>query len=511
MRLVPYVLSSIFFFVCTLFAVLQPIGQVVDWRLLALQDLEKAHNQITDIHPGVLDQDELCPHFNMWFRQGYAQALERAHQVVDVHGYECVLRYYLNGYQDRHVALCVKNEANKNITERKFTYRWPGFVVSWRNGVYTVSGHTAQKDAFDPLPPIGAQLVTCNGISPQELMQQNIFPFYGNAQFEADWQKWASSLLLDQHNPWAIPITECTFLIDNEQVTLPLTWQLVTQEVFLLLDRAQERMEYEQQPHLTYFDEGCVWVRVPSFYLSTEDLVTAMDKLLCDLEQIRNERIIVLDIRGNSGGADWWGDKIILHLFGTTVYDTVKQKQHGKKFDEHRLSSFFIKQSQKYFETLFIPENVKKEWAERLANLKQAYTDNKQFYRLEYNEVDDEERSRAEVQCAANPVSAAVYLLTDGAVTSASLSFADLCIGIPEIIHIGRPTSGDTIFMDCLLAPIESNNFEVLLPTLIRRKRICRKNNECYTPKYEFNGDMRDTEALQSWVKELTMRTNSFA
>ncbi|MGE0009706.1 MAG: S41 family peptidase [Candidatus Babeliales bacterium] len=500
---------GIFFVIYSAFGMFEPKELSADWRTLAIQDLEKIHQQITDIHPGVLDQDQLCPHFNVWYTQGYDQALKRAEQVSDVHGYEYALRYYLNGYQDRHVALFMKKEACKAIADRAITYRWPGFVISWRNGKFIVSAHTQQQDQFDQLPPLGAQLITGNGISPQELMHQNIFPFYGNAQFEADWIRYTPSLLIDQHNPWAASISECEFLIDDKPVTFPLIWQSVTDETFSLLKKAQECMEYEQHAQLTYFDEDCVWVRIPSFYLNTEEVVAAMNKLLCDLETIRTARIIVLDIRGNGGGADAWGDKIILHLFGTTVYDTVKQKQHGQKFDEHRVSKCFIESTQKHFENSCAPENMKAQWQEMLTNLKQAYNDKKQFSRLIYDEVDMEDRSRAEVQCTTNPVNGTVYLLTDGAVCSASLSFADLCLGVPEIIHIGRPTGGDTVFMDCLFAPTENNNFEVLLPSLIRRKRICRENNQCYVPKHTFTGDMRDTQALQQWVKDLTNKVVS--
>jgi hypothetical protein len=99
---------------------------------------------------------------------------------------------------------------------------------------------------------------------------------------------------------------------------------------------------------------------------------------------------------------------------------------------------------------------------------------------------------------------AQVFFLTDGRCMSACLDFADLLLDYaPGVIHVGLPTSADTQYLQVRQLALPSGRDSVWLPMKVWRNRP--RGNEPYIPKHRFPGEIADTAALESWIRELVL------
>src|SRR5450830_76909 len=73
------------------------------WPEMARADLQAIHQIILDGHPGVIDEQN--PGFKDWMEQGYQAAQAMTPRVTNDDDFMAVLRWYVSGFQDGHLAV----------------------------------------------------------------------------------------------------------------------------------------------------------------------------------------------------------------------------------------------------------------------------------------------------------------------------------------------------------------------------------------------------------------------
>jgi hypothetical protein len=160
------------------------------WKELALGDLKKIQKIISKNHPGPLDKNNKW--FGEWYKSGYREAVSLAKKAESYQGYYYSLKYFVNGFKDGHLHYWTSLEMNRA--------EWPGFVIAKRGKTYVVH-HVSTNKGFKLLPKKGSELHSCDGVSIDQLMIKNVFPFVGNRDLATHWIKHTPMLLFDYGNP----------------------------------------------------------------------------------------------------------------------------------------------------------------------------------------------------------------------------------------------------------------------------------------------------------------------
>jgi hypothetical protein len=85
---------------------------------------------------------------------------------------------------------------------------------------------------------------------------------------------------------------------------------------------------------------------------------------------------------------------------------------------------------------------------------------------------------------------------------SACLDFADIMRRLPEVTHIGLPTSADAVYIDNVQAQLPSGAASFSWSLKVYRGRV-RANNEWYDPQIIWPGGKMTDDAVATWVKTL--------
>jgi len=99
-------------------------------------------------------------------------------------------------------------------------------------------------------------------------------------------------------------------------------------------------------------------------------------------------------------------------------------------------------------------------------------------------------------------VSGRVFLLTDNECASACLDFTDVVRRLPNVTHIGLPTSADALYIDNTEAMLPSGLAWLSYSMKVYRNRL-RANNEWYEPKIRWPGGVMSDEAVTTWIAQL--------
>ena len=95
-----------------------------------------------------------------------------------------------------------------------------------------------------------------------------------------------------------------------------------------------------------------------------------------------------------------------------------------------------------------------------------------------------------------------VFLLTDGACASACLDFTDVVRRLPNVTHVGLPTSADAVYIDNTEAMLPSGLALLSYSLKVYRNRV-RANNEWYEPAVRWPGGVMSDEAVAGWIAKL--------
>jgi hypothetical protein len=479
----------------------EPQASANGWGALLHADIEVMHGTLLENHPGPVDDQNSA--FRDWLEGGRRQALERARTCNSFEGYRFALEAYARGFKDGHLGVSSKLWRGGA--------RWPGFAIGRRDGRFRVVS-IDERAAAGSVPPVGTELLSCDGIEPRRLLERDVFPFTGNPDLEREWDQAAPQLLVDERNPWRAPVPKsCLFLetgldsapgkaVRNQR---PLTWRQTDWDTLgPHLDVARERRTMDFA--IRRFGERGIWVTLPSFNSKNERILAPLKQAIAEAPAWRDRDPIVFDVRTNGGGNSSWGTQILEALYGREYLEARLAPLEPKTYVEWRVS----------------PHNLAHvEWlAERSARERGAagidaesrrgidsFREALAAGRLLWRQPKDPPPSgsgNAGRAAARSPVAGKVFLLTDGSCGSACLDFADMVRALPTARHVGRTTFADSVYMESAYVPLPSGIAELGFAVKVYRNRP-RGNNQPYVPHHRFAGDISDSPALERWILQL--------
>lgn len=466
----------------------------IQWQKLAYQDLKAAHNYLLDDSAGGVDKNNL--HFTNWLDLGYQQARLLTKQVNSASSYNLVMNYYLNGFADQHV------EYMPFLKRFDFERFWPGFTVYYQNRRFYVSGLAYDKN-LSSLPPKGAQLISCDGRKPATLMKTQVFPYFGNPNLQASWFINAPRLFFYYPNSWLKRLHYCKVLYHGKVNRYTLNWQPISQ-VHAFQLRQLASYPYQGNLKITPFTKNGVWLSLSTFMPETKRQEEKLHNIISAAKNWRSKKIIIIDVRGNTGGNSFWGTKLLKSLYGEKYFQQQMRtlsmpiyqwRVSAGNIDE--LSGFYLH----YAKQNFAKNSVMILWLENtIAGMRKALKEKQTYFP---NRVRIEPKlPLTKTKNFINPVQGKIYLLTDGRCASSCLTFIEQLSQFPNIIQIGQATNADSYYTESRLVHLPSGA-HLYFPIKVQRYRQ-RGRNQPYVPKgkYYYQGDINNTTRIRKWIKK---------
>jgi hypothetical protein len=373
------------------------------------------------------------------------------------------------------------------------TRQWPGFFVALdEQGFISV----ARSDA-EGAPPVGARLISCDGKSPDTLYEDRIAPFRFRSWLPAfqpgDWP-W---ILIDSGNPFLANPESCDFQTGAGTMTFRLDWEELPTDTLAEFEATIEP-DTDQTTELRIEDK-LAWISIASFFDSgdsvSEDLAALIESITDKRALIEDADALVIDVRGNLGGASAAGYAVAEALWGE---DFIADRIPNYTSTDWRASDNNLDR----IDSALLPLRIKfgsdsdlfREVTAIRNGMRRANAAGKPFF------VQSRPQPRA---TGAEPrdLPDRVYFLTDHDCVSACLDFADLMNAIEGVVHIGTETSGDTLYLEVTTADLPSGLGQLVYPTAIHRGRA-RGVNESHTPDMKFPGNISATSGIAAWIIE---------
>jgi hypothetical protein len=457
-----------------------------DWSHAAMEDLTAMHDIIQANHPGPVDPRN--PAFDDWLNGGEQALMPLASTATTKHAYQLVLRDYANGFADGHL--------NITMTDSE-THLWPGFLVraDKLNGPVRVSVLAAPPEAPSGLT-IGDQLLACGGVPVGRLLQDRVVrPLLNRSVPQRLMLKSAWLMVADADDPVA-QTPACVFQIGGTRKTIPLTWHKIDPRSLTLDLQKSGGIDI---PPIGVRKIGDVWlISLPTFdpqdgqIAQMQNLITFVQTNDAMLHQARH---LVIDLRGNDGGDDDWGDSVLAALWSddavTTIENsvnlTVDWRVSAQNIAALRLRAADAKaqgQSEDdQFYTALADQMTKS------ANLHKVY-------------MEQTSPAGAHVPKLNSPFAHPVYLLTSPYCASACLDVIDVANDLPGIIRVGMETSSDTDYLDTASATLPSGHAVLHYAMKVFRNRP-RAANASYKPQIAWQGGQMTDASIARWIDTL--------
>jgi hypothetical protein len=471
------------------------------WGLLAERDLRRMEQVIREDHPGPFDATN-AP-FRGLLAKSFELALERARKVNSFPGYTALLRWFTGRFDDDQLLV--------SFNVQPVNVEWPGFLVTNRAGKYIVQNPSRTRPS-DGLPADGAQLISCDASTPDEWVRTKVIAYQqGIASLEADRVRFTPWMFIDDGNPYYTRPKLCSFDNHGRTRELRLNWRPIPYQQ--AADSARRAAFGSLTPTFgaRNFGPSGEWLSLPSFAPQTDQELAALRQIVNNAANYREKDPIVLDLRRNTAGNVFWGLILLRNLYGEEYADIyAREYKHVER--EFRVSPGNLE----FYKTDRLRRNALEfgeksdpytDGARIAAAMERALKDGMSTLR----EPSIESRDRVIPDASANvpnPVRGKVYVVTDGRCSDACLRFLDEVLKFPNVIHVGLPTSGDTVYGQAKTVKLPSGIASFSCPTMIRRARS-RQPNVPYTPAFRFDGDIGDTAALEAWILDLNRKQSA--
>ncbi|MEZ5959316.1 MAG: S41 family peptidase [Hyphomonadaceae bacterium] len=455
-----------------------------NWQHAAVSDIEHMYEIVRSDHPGSVDPDN--PAFEATLELAYRDAMERARQVNSSAGYLYALRSFTIPFQDEHLSVNFFEAMDRQL-------RYPGFVVSWVDGSVVV----VRRDD-ETAPPLGSQLVSCDGSSADRLIADRIQPYIGNWSLPSKRAGDVPFLLIDTANPFLPVLTSCAFIEGGVEAQVMLNWRDLTEDDLREITSSLEP-RVETPIGLRTLSDGTIWVSLGSLDLSNPDTAASIESLLRELRLHRDAIAVaprlVVDVRGNTGGSSQPGLEVAQAIFGEA---RVLAAQPRIDRIDWRASPRNVAALEQYLPMLEQAFGAESPTVLRMRTVGEGLG----------RSLDEERPYFGEAMTYLDPTTPpdtllpTVYLLTDTFCVSACLDFADLMLRIDGVVQVGLPTSGDTQYLEVIAQRLPSGIGQISFPVAAHRGRV-RQDNQVYTPSALWDGNIADTAALEAWIASL--------
>lgn len=461
------------------------------WNDVYLSDLSGIRSLISANHPGTVDADN--PAFARTLESAYEEALEAATSVTGYSAYRLALTRFINRFQDAHLQLSF-NRPFGDVREAGIypVYRDGAFVVPEVDGRYG-----AQAVEFR-----GATLLECDGRSIDEIFRQGVLSWRGRPSVDADWYLLAPYLLVDYGPPTPAAPSTCQFSIHDRIMTLTLSWTSTPGQA--VEERARSLTSFGPRTlSLERLEEGtAVWVNVPTFAVRDSVSIAMMhaliDSLQNEMTSNRLWRLLVFDLRGNSGGSSAWGDQMAAKVFGEAWIERAREWLFDGVYTEWRVS----RDNVEALRGIVRQQEQRHGSDSENARYFRAFTDSMAAALDRGDALVRSEGSRHGVTRPAHvDVPGKIVLLTSASCYSACLDFLDRMLLHTAVAQVGQPTGVDTYYMENWGYGLPSGLAQISYPMKVYRNRR-RAANHAYEPQVP-NDQLDSTPAVRSWVLSL--------
>lgn len=460
--------------------------QAKDWASILRKDAQAFHDLVQQNHPG--PSNSLDPSFSPRNDQGLAQAEKRARTVHDYAGYYWAMREYAAAFDDGHVAY-VPAQSVPDIPSR-----WAGIMTG-----YDGRGRQVVRVSTDAAKvPLGAELLSCDGIKAEKFALRNLAPFRGRWFLSAERVYAAPMLLVDSGNPFVARPIRCRFLANGRSIETALEWRAITDKELAGYRKAVSAST-NQEIGVIKLADGTLWYAFPTFYGDADKATeAALSSLISDMNRDRATLAaasrIVLDLRGNGGGSGIWAHRVAAAIWGQDAVDALPPESIGVDWRVSPANIAILQGDRSRIPTTADTLDRRGRLERRIAGMTKALAAGQKLLR----EANDRQPGSA---VAPPPRSKPIYVLTDAACASACLDAVDLWKRFGAV-QVGQETNADTLYMELRDDALPSGLATAYMPMKVWRGRP-RGSNVPAIPKYRYRGDMGDTAALQAWTATL--------
>ncbi len=460
-----------------------------DWSGTLLKDLDAADIAMRGSHPGAVDLQN--PGFGTQLDAALALARARAATTDSFAGYWWAMKGYAASFNDGHVSLNALAGAPELPTQ------WPGFLTGFDGDAQRVM----TTDGGAGRPPLGARLLSCDGVDAQTLAARRVGDFSGRWNLQASRIHGGGEVLLEQGNPYVPTLHACLFRVDGHETSYALQWQpLAAAE---RKDRlADTRRSFRPANGWHTLPKGGYWITTSSFNADPtqqnfKQLTALLEQLAPRAEALRQAPLIVLDVRGNSGGASQWSIELARLIWGRAAVDALPDHSGV----EWRTSEANIAQLRSFQQKLKQAPDASPELLGMLDTVTEGMALARARGEALWRQPTDGTVATAPPAVPAGPVhSGRVVVVADAACGSACLDALDLWKRLGAL-QVGVETSADSLYMDVRPERLPSGLARISVPMKVFRGRV-RGSNQPHVPDHRYPGDMRDTPALEAWLTQ---------
>lgn len=464
------------------------------WQAIALADLNAVHAAIIDAHPGYIDT--VNPGVRSWTEQGYREARALIPRVLSYDTMMSAVRYYVTGFQDGHL-IYSDNIRNGDVYEVI-----NGWRVDERGGAAVVTALMPNWDG--PLPPLGASLLDCDGRTPDAIVADDQAPYFDRRNLPSVRKGMFSEI--SSLRLAGLELKRCTFVEpDGKKITLDIRYRRVpTMDVWsglrsVPLHTPDHRNRYD-------FRDKVLWIRAANFMLSPDE-AKDLEKMLKELATLRDVRLIVFDMRENTGGDSQVGQQIFDAATGGLEFDTSGLGRLPPVYAQWRVSDISISGVAHYVGVMSgrygSNDPRTQEVKLILAKLRDAKSAGKNWV----DSPGGPRLTRAEIALRHGRLrrfDGAVAVITDGSCASACLDFVDQIRLVPGSVQLGQSTASDTVYIERAPVPLPSGNV-LAMPMKVWRNRV-RGDGEALVPDIPLNVDFNNDEAVRAAVLDALRR-----
>jgi hypothetical protein len=458
----------------------------VDWSGAATEDLVAIHDIIQANHPGAADAQN--PAFTGWLDGGERQLLPAARRAATAHDYQLVLRDYVNGFADGHVNIAMTDPES---------YLWPGFLV--RADALTAPVRVAVLGDARQAPAglaVGDQLLACGDVPVRDRLRDRVLrPLLNPHVPQRLALKSAWLMVADADDPGA-QAASCRFRTAAGERTIALKWYPIAPPA---LAREIQQSAAIDIPPIGVRRIDDVWlISLPTFDPQGAQ-VARMQALIAYLQShaaaLHAARHVVIDLRGNDGGDDAWGDDVLSSLWRGDTIEAIENSVSERI--EWRVSTRNI---------AALDLNAVRARRDGHADVAGYYTDlaqrMAQAAALHHVFMEEDAPASARRPARYSPFAHPVYLLTTPYCASACLDFIDVANELGGTVRVGLETSSDTDYLDTAGVTLPSGHAVLHYAMKLYRERP-RPANASYRPDIAWpGGDMTDA-SIATWIETL--------
>lgn len=232
------------------------------------------------------------------------------------------IRAYFASYNDPHLApwwtiradlsTIVKVSLGHDIlpTRVKTQYMATGVLVHRLGNGYYVKSVDVNQPGANLVQPTD-QLISCDDKTPSQILQNEILPFEGVSSVPASSYLFANRLFF-RWDKIADSKSLCVFSRSGNKFVAELPWTPVDESYL-------KDFNTNVSPEKLYSIEARPyghWIQLNSFAGYSAEQSQQLAQFVADAQGLRGDRVVVLDLRGNSGGNSSWGNQWIENLYG---------------------------------------------------------------------------------------------------------------------------------------------------------------------------------------------------